>query len=194
MGNSMDNSMVNSKECYACKDVKVRSEFHTHIRNKDGLDSYCKSCRNVINRRRRNKNHYNDPVPDEYVDPSAPEDFGKGRRCEWCRSKVSRYQTPVGHPQILLCYPCQRVRVNRLLENGEAPRLSKSRGRQAGRKLPGFRTAYKNSGISMDLIAHHVGVKRDHLRRVVSCEKGLALDRIPALAQILGVDEEELYR
>ena len=33
-----------SKRCAMCGEIKPASDFHVHVRNKDGLESYCKEC------------------------------------------------------------------------------------------------------------------------------------------------------
>jgi len=34
----------NTKQCYRCKEVKPKSEFHKNKKNKDGCQAYCKTC------------------------------------------------------------------------------------------------------------------------------------------------------
>jgi hypothetical protein len=41
------------KQCPKCKAIKPKSEFSSHPRNKDGLQSECKSCRAAYQRERR---------------------------------------------------------------------------------------------------------------------------------------------
>ena len=72
-------SMVTSKKCAKCKEVKLLTEFHPFKRNKDGKDSYCKDCKNLLKKKLRrtkegfavkaygtqirNSNHRGHPLP-----------------------------------------------------------------------------------------------------------------------------------
>ena len=38
------------KECSKCKETKPRSEFHKQKRTRDGLQCYCKECKNLVHR------------------------------------------------------------------------------------------------------------------------------------------------
>jgi len=42
--------MDDLKVCTKCKTAKERDEFHKHVRQKDGLQPDCKSCRNAYRR------------------------------------------------------------------------------------------------------------------------------------------------
>lgn len=44
------------KRCAKCSQLKAISEFPTHDTSGDGYASYCKQCRNALNRRRRENN------------------------------------------------------------------------------------------------------------------------------------------
>jgi hypothetical protein len=48
-----DELAPNEKRCSKCKEVKDRGEFEKNIRQSDGLQTYCRSCRESINLRRR---------------------------------------------------------------------------------------------------------------------------------------------
>ena len=49
-----NNSKIH-KQCPMCKEVKLRGEFGIHRRNHDGINSRCRTCIAIINRRRRKK-------------------------------------------------------------------------------------------------------------------------------------------
>ncbi|ANY68670.1 hypothetical protein BBD42_21015 [Paenibacillus sp. BIHB 4019] len=46
---------VAEKKCSHCKEVKQRSEFSKHSYSLDGLQTYCKACRGVLEKKRREK-------------------------------------------------------------------------------------------------------------------------------------------
>ena len=59
-------------------------------------------------------------LPEEYVDPSAPTDYGRGRRCtgtecssgpDGTRGTVSRYQIPEENGEVL-CFHCQERQID----------------------------------------------------------------------------------
>lgn len=45
-----------TKICSKCKKEKLTTEFPKCSRNKDGLDTHCKECRNAVNKNYRNNN------------------------------------------------------------------------------------------------------------------------------------------
>lgn len=48
--------MEQTKKCTKCGEIKLLSEFHKCISNKDGFGNFCKSCRKNISNERRLKN------------------------------------------------------------------------------------------------------------------------------------------
>ena len=45
-----------TKICSKCKKEKLTTEFPKCSRNKDGLDTHCKECRNAVNKNYRDNN------------------------------------------------------------------------------------------------------------------------------------------
>lgn len=43
------------KYCSRCHDLKLETEFFKNKRFEDGLDYYCKTCRVIVNRKKRHK-------------------------------------------------------------------------------------------------------------------------------------------
>lgn len=47
--------MITEKRCYHCNNVKSISEFAKHSKNKDGYQSWCKSCNTKFQKEYREK-------------------------------------------------------------------------------------------------------------------------------------------
>ncbi|HYG79205.1 MAG TPA: hypothetical protein VD861_02385 [Pyrinomonadaceae bacterium] len=74
------------KQCYRCKIIKDTSEFHRYARNRDGVQSYCSSCKKEIDRR-FNEQHprRNYGRTREYARRNLRwlHEFLKAKQCEW---------------------------------------------------------------------------------------------------------------
>ncbi|HYY94194.1 MAG TPA: hypothetical protein VE713_06715 [Pyrinomonadaceae bacterium] len=74
------------KQCHRCKVVKDTSEFHRYARNRDGLQPYCRPCKQAID-----KEHYKRNPRRNYLRNKAKAqsnrrwlyEYLKGKRCEW---------------------------------------------------------------------------------------------------------------
>lgn len=80
------------KQCYRCKIIKDTSEFHRYARNKDGLQSYCRPCKRVIDNEHYKRNpHRNQGRTREYALRNRRwlHEFLKSKQCEWEGCTVS---------------------------------------------------------------------------------------------------------
>ena len=80
------------KQCYRCKIIKDTSEFHRYARNKDGLQSYCRPCKRVIDNEHYKRNpHHNQDRTREYALRNRRwlHEFLKSKQCEWEGCTVS---------------------------------------------------------------------------------------------------------
>ena len=63
--------MITSKICAKCEEERPTAEFHPNKIVKDGFDSYCKTCRNTMNRKWRQENPEKTRASDERYRKSA---------------------------------------------------------------------------------------------------------------------------
>lgn len=129
-------------------------------------------------------------ITPDFRDPGAPEDFGTGRKCHRCKQKVSRYQKP-HWGGILLCYSCDRERVDKDMEVHLFVGKIK-RGRQTSYRLTALQRVRESRGLSRRDLAEDAGVHPGTVRKL---ERGdlLARERIAGkLARALGVEVKEL--
>ena len=74
------------KQCCRCKITKDTSEFHRSAPRKDGLQSYCRACKKVIDKEHNVRNpRRNYGRTREYALRNRKwlQDFLKSKQCEW---------------------------------------------------------------------------------------------------------------
>ena len=74
------------KQCCRCKDVKDTSEFHRYLRNKDGLQPYCRPCKRIIDNehyRRNPRRNYERNKAKAHSNRRWLYEYLKTRQCEW---------------------------------------------------------------------------------------------------------------
>jgi hypothetical protein len=75
-----------SKQCCRCKVVKDTSEFHRSAPRKDGLQSYCRTCKQAIDRehnRRNPRRNYGRNRAKAHSNRRWLHEYLKTKRCEW---------------------------------------------------------------------------------------------------------------
>lgn len=132
------------KTCTKCKETKLPEEFHKNKRNKDGLDSHCKSCEKKRYRLKADKKGVKKaikPVINEH-----------GKQCTRCK-EFKPYEEFSKHPQNKTgkhprCKSCRsEVRIKRRLErNGGKPLVSSltKKGQEERKSL--FKKGFKKCG------------------------------------------------
>ncbi len=112
------------------------------------------------------------------------EDFGTGRRCGKCGSKVSRYQKK--YHGLLLCFRCQRARLHGA---GHTPERV---CREKPKDLTGLRGAMKRRGISQVVLANRLGVSPQSISELSRGAERASPKRATRVALALGAEVEEL--
>lgn len=74
------------KQCYRCKVIKDTSEFHKYSRNRDGLQSYCRPCKRLIDNehyKRNPRRNYERNKANIRRNQLWLHNFLKTKQCEW---------------------------------------------------------------------------------------------------------------
>jgi DNA-binding XRE family transcriptional regulator len=139
----------------------------------------------------------------EYIQPDAPEDFGPGRKCEWCKGKVHRFRKKVGadskDPQgPLLCNLCAKDYLKDKLDKA----IEKEAKRQGNQhvfylpKLAKARLSYVGGegqrGLSQRALAKMAGTDDTTISKIERGVQGATQTMSHNIARSLGVSVEQL--
>lgn len=74
------------KQCCRCKNIKDTSEFHRSAPRKDGVQSYCRACKKVIDKEHNTRNprrNYRRTREYSMRNRKWLQEFLKSKQCEW---------------------------------------------------------------------------------------------------------------
>ena len=152
-------------------------------------------------------------LPEEYVDPSAPTDYGKGRKCagkdctsgpDGTRGSVSRYQVPDSAGRVY-CFCCQDKQIDKNLHDALEEAAKRSEREVAvrewrretgwmprGRLLYHLREHRMRAGYSQAQLAQAVGCAPSTIGHTERQYYGTSDEIIAGICRVLGCTPEDL--